>query len=158
MKEAAVSGFGGFLFGFLGFFALCLMDMDHPFPLALLSGVLFGFLLFLVLIVWETVSEKRYAKLEKEILSPVFYQTGTLIALGPKKVRSGKVYFCEAGIVLISLDEKPCLMEEIRLQDIERYQFDNIHLHIFTKDGRMFVLTFPNVREAMDALKQRDWI
>jgi hypothetical protein len=50
------------------------------------------------------------------------------------------------------LDEKPYTLDEILVQDIEKYQFDNIHLNIVTKDGRIFVITSPDVQKAMDAL------
>ena len=153
-----LSAFAGFLFGLLGYFVLLLLDIDQPFQLAAFSGLLFALLFFPVLGIYEVIVERRYAKFEKNIISPIFYQTGTLIALNKKNVRNGKVYFCETGIVLITLDEKPYLLEEILLQNIERYYFDNIHLNVYTNDGRVFILTFPNVKEAIAALKKRNWI
>ena len=153
-----LSAFAGFLFGLIGYFVLLLLDIDQPFQLAVFSGLLFALLLFSFLGIYELIIERRYTKFEKDIISPIFYQTGTLIALSKKNVRNGKVYFCETGIVLISLDEKPYLLEEILLQNIERYYFDNIHLNIYTNDGRVFILTFPNVQEAIAALKKHNWI
>ena len=153
-----LSAFAGFLFGLIGYFVLLLLDIDQPFQLAVFSGLLFAILFFLVLGIYELIVGRRYKKFEKDIISPIFYQAGTLIALSKKNVRNGKVYFCETGIVLISLDEKPYLLEEILLQNIERYYFDNIHLNIYTNDGRVFILTFPNVQEAIIALKKHNWI
>ena len=153
-----LSAFSGFLFGLIGYFVLLLLDIDQPFQLAVFSGLLFALLLFPVLGIYELIVGRRYTKFEKDIISPIFYQTGTLIALNKKAVRNGRVYFCETGIVLISMDEKPYLLEEILLQNIEKYHFDNIHLSIVTNDGRAFLLTLPNVQEAIAALKKQNWI
>ena len=156
--KVLLSAFAGFFFGLIGYFVLLLLDIDQPFQLAAFSVLLFSLLLFPVLGIYELIIGRRYTKFEKDIISPIFYQTGTLIALSKKNVRNGKVYFCETGIVLISLDEKPYLLEEVLLQNIERYYFDNIHLNIYTNDGRVFILTFPNVKEAIAALKKHNWI
>ena len=43
---------------------------------------------------------------EKEITSPVFYKTNGNFNLGNGKVKNGNIYFCEAGIVCVSLEEK----------------------------------------------------
>ena len=102
--------------------------------------------------------DKRYAKFEKEITSPVFYKTNGNFNLGNGKVKNGNIYFCEAGIVCVCLEEKPYTLDEILLQDVERYQFDNIHLNIFAKDGRIFVITLPDVQKVIEVLRQKDWI
>lgn len=147
-----------FLFGLMGYFVLLLLGIDQPLLLALMAGLLFALLLFPTFLIIESITDRRYAKFEKNILSPVFHKTGTLIALDKKTVRNGRVYFCEAGIVLISMDEKPYLMEEILLANLQRYDFDNIHLNIRTNDGRVFVLTFPNVKEVMAVLDAHGWL
>jgi hypothetical protein len=102
--------------------------------------------------------DKRYAKFEKEITSPIFYKTNGNFNLGNGKVKNGNVYFCEAGIVCVCLEEKPYTLDEILLQDIERFQFDNIHLNIFAKDGRMFVLTAPDAAKIIEVLRQKGWV
>ena len=56
------------------------------------------------------------------------------------------------------LDEKPYTFDEILLQDVDCYQFDDIHLNIFTKDGRLFVITLPDAKNIIKALKEKDWI
>lgn len=156
--KAILSAFAGFLFGLIGYFVLLLLDIEQPFLLAAFSGLLFALLLFPVLGIYEVIVGRRYTKFEKDIVSPIFYQTGTLIALNKKTVRNGRVYFCETGIVIISLDEKPYLLEEILLQNIVKYHFDNIHLNIVTNDGRAFFLTLPNVQETLTALRKHNWI
>lgn len=153
-----LSAFGGFLFGLLGYFVLLLLEIDQPFQLAVFSGLLFALLLFPVLIIYGNIIDKRYTKFEKEISSPIFLKTNGNFNLGNGKVKNGNIYFCEAGIVCVCLEDKPYSLDEILLQDIERYQFDNIHLNIFSKDGRLFVLTTPDAAKIIQVLRQKDWI
>ena len=156
--KVILSAFAGFLFGLFGYFVLRLIDFDLSFQLAVASGLLFALLLFPFLVGYEKVIDKRYAKIEKEITSPIFYKTNGNFNLGNGKVKNGNIYFCEAGIVCVCLEEKPYTLDEILLQDIERYQFDNIHLNIFAKDGRVFVLTTPDAAKIIDILRQKEWI
>ena len=153
-----LSTFTGFLFGLIGYFVLLLLNIDQPFQLAVISGLLFALLLFPVLVVYGRIMDKRYAKLEKEITSPIFYKTNGNFNLGNGKVKNGNIYFCEAGIVCVCLEEKPYTLDEILLQDIERYQFDNIHLNIFAKDGRIFAITLPDAKKIIEILREKDWI
>ena len=156
--KAILSVFMGFLFGLLGYFALLLLDIDQSFQLAVISGLLFALLLFPVLIVYGNIMDKRYTEFEKEITSPVFYKTNGNFNLGNGKVKNGNIYFCEAGIVCVCLDEKPYTLDEILLQDVERYQFDSIHLNIFAKDGRIFVITLPDAQKVIEVLREKEWI
>ena len=48
---------------------------------------------------------KAAAKLEKEIVSPIFYKTNGNFNLGNGKIKNGNIYFCEAGIVCVCLEE-----------------------------------------------------
>ena len=102
--------------------------------------------------------DKKYAEFEKEITSPIFYKTNGNFNLGNGKVKNGNIYFCEVGIVCLCLDEKPYTLDEILLQDVDRYQFDDVHLNIFTKDGRLFVITLPDAKNVIKTLKEKDWI
>jgi hypothetical protein len=159
MKEKVfLSAFTGFFFGLIGYFVLFLLDIDHAFQLAVLCGLLFALLLFPILVVYGNIMDKRYAKFEKEITSPIFYKATGNFNLGNGKVKNGTIYFCEAGIVCVCLEEKPCTLDEILLQDIERFQFDNIHLNIFAKDGKVFVLTTPDAAKIIEVLRQKEWI
>ena len=156
--KITLSAICGFLFDLITYFVLRLLDIEQPFQLAALSGLLFALLLFPVLIVYGNIMDKRYAKFEKEITSSIFYKTNGNFNLGNGKVKNGNIYFCEAGIVCVCLEEKPYTLDEILLQDVERYQFDNIHLNIFAKDGRIFVITLPDVQKVIEVLRQKDWI
>ena len=156
--KAILSVFMGFLFGLLGYFALLLLDIDQSFQLAVISGLLFALLLFPVLIVYGNIMDKRYTEFEKEIASPVFYKTNGNFNLGNSKVKNGNIYFCEAGIVCVCLEEKPYTLDEILLQNIDHYTYTFSQLNIFTNDGRLFVITVPKADEIIDLLIRKGWI
>ena len=153
-----LSAFTGFLFGLIGYFVLLLLDIDQPFQLAALSGLLFALLLFPVLVVYGNIMDKRYAKFEKEITSPIFYKTSGNFNLGNGKIKNGNIYFCEAGIVCVCLEEKPYTLDEILLQDIDRYTYTFSQLNVFTNDGRLFVITVARADEIIDLLMRKGWI
>ena len=157
-----LSAFAGFLFGLIGYFVLLfidgIVDIGQPFQLAAACGLLFALLLFPVLVVYGYIMDKRYTRFEKEITSPIFYKTNGNFNLGDGKIKNGNIYFCEAGIVCVCLEDRPYSLDEILLQDIERYQFDNIHLNIFAKDGRIFVITLPDAKKIIEVLREKDWI
>ena len=156
--KAILSVFMGFLFGLLGYFALLLLDIDQSFQLAVISGLLFALLLFPVLIVYGNIMDKRYTEFEKEITSPVFYKTNGNFNLDNGKVKNGHIYFCEAGIVCVCLEEKPYTLDEILLQNIDHYTYTFSQLNVFTNDGRLFVITVPKADEIIDLLIRKGWI
>ena len=153
-----LSAFTGFLFGLFGYFVLLLLGIDQPFQLAALSGLLFALLLFPVLVVYGNIMDKRYAKFEKEITSPIFYKTSGNFNLGNGKIKNGNIYFCEAGIVCVCLEEKPYTLDEILLQNIDHYTYTFTQLNIFTNNDRLFVITVPKVDEIIDILMRKGWI
>ena len=156
--KVILSAFVGFLFGLIGYFVLLLLDIDQPFQLAVLSGLLLALLLFPVLIFYGNVMNKRYAKFENEITSPIFYKTNGNFNLGNGKNKNGNIYFCEAGIVCVCLEEKPYTLDEILLQNIDHYTYTFTQLNIFTNDDRLFVITAPKVDEIIDILIRKGWI
>ena len=156
--KAVLSIITGLFFGLIGYFVLLLLDIDQPFQLAALSGLLFALLLFPVLVVYGNIMDKRYAKFEKEITSPIFYKTNGNFNLGNGKVKNGNVYFCEDGIVCVCLEEKPYTLDEILLQNIDHYTYTFTQLNVFTNDGRLFVITVPKADEIIDLLMRKGWI
>lgn len=156
--KAALSAITGFFFALITYFVLRYLEMNDALLISVFGGLLFYILLLLFLLVYGKIMDKRYAKFEEEITSPVFYKTNGNFNLGNGKVKNGNIYFCEAGIVCLCLDEKPYTLDEILLQDVDHYQFDDIHLNIFTKDGRLFVITLPDAKDVIKALKEKDWI
>ena len=153
-----LSAFAGFLFGLIGYFVLLLLDIDQPFQLAVICGLLFALLLFPVLVVYQNIMDKRYAKFEKEITSPIFYKTNGNFNLGNGKVKNGNIYFCEAGIVCVCLEEKPYSLDEILIQNIAHFSYTFTQLNIITNDNRLFVITAPKVDEIIDIITRKGWI
>ena len=156
--KALLSAITGFFFGLITYFLLQYLEMDGALLISVFGGLLFYILLFVFLLVYGKIMDKKYAEFEKEITSPIFYKTNGNFNLGNGKVKNGNIYFCEAGIVCLCLDEKPYTLDEILLQDIDRYQFDDIHLNIFAKDGRLFVITLPDAKNIIKILNEKDWI
>ncbi len=156
--KALLSAITGFFFGLISYFLLRYLEMDDALLISVFGGLLFYLLLFVFLLVYEKIMDKKYVEFEKEITSPIFYKTNGNFNLGNGKVKNGNIYFCEAGIVCLCLDEKPYTLDEILVQDIDHYQFDDIHLNIFTKDERVFVITLPDAKNVIKVLKRKDWI
>ena len=102
--------------------------------------------------------EKKYAEFEKKIFSPVFHKTNGNFKLHNGKIKNANIYFCEDGIALISLDEKPYVIEEIHKSNIYRIQCDDIHFNINTSDGKFYIIIMPDAEEVFRKLKERDWI
>ena len=101
---------------------------------------------------------KKYAEFEKKILSPIFHKTNGNFKLHNGKIKNANIYFCEDGIALISLDEKPYVMEEIHKSNIYRIQCDDIHFNINTRDGKFYIITLPDAKVVFQKLKEKDWI
>ncbi len=156
--KAVLSAIAGFFFALITYFLLQYLEIQEALLISVFGGLLYYILLLLFLLVYGKIMDKRYAKFEEEITSPIFYKTNGNFNLGNGKVKNGNIYFCEAGIVCLCLDEKPYTLDEILLQDVDHYQFDNIHLNIFTKDGRLFVVTLPDAKNVIKTLKEKDWI
>lgn len=125
---------------------------------ALLSGAGFGFLLFLFLAFHHGLTLKRYARIESEISSPIFFKSNGNFDLGGGSIRNGNLYFCEAGIVCVSLEGKTFSLYEILVQDISHIAYDTIRLYIHIKDGRQFRITLPDAAQVIELLIERDWV
>lgn len=157
-SKAILSAFTGFLFGLIGYFVLILLEIEKALMIAVFGGSIFALWLFAVLIIYGHIIDKRYEKIEKDITSPVFYKTNGNFNLGNGKLKNGNIYFCEAGIVCICLEEKPYTLDQILWQDIEQFQYDNIHFNIITKDARAFILTTPDAAKIISVLRQKERI
>lgn len=153
-----ISAITSFFFGLFSYYIMLVLNIRHPFQLAVLSGLLMYLLIFPILLMYGFIMNKRYAKFEKEITSPIFYKTNGNFNLGNGKVKNGNIYFCEAGIVCVCLEEKPFTLDEILLQNIDHYTYTFTQLNIFTTDDRLFIITVPKVDEIIDILSRKGWI
>lgn len=156
--KAILSAITGFFFGLITYLVLRYIEEPDALILAVISGLLFYLLLFSFLIIYGKILDKRYAKFETEITSPIFYKTNGNFNLGNGKVKNGNIYFCEVGIVCVCLEEKPYTLDEILLQNIDHFTYTFSQLNIFTNDGRLFVITVPKADEIIDLLMRKGWI
>ena len=152
-----LSLFLGIFFGITTFFICIFILPEEALELGLMAGVMFALFLFPIFIYEEKRINKKYLELEKQIVSPVFYKTKGLFYM-EKSVRGGNIYFCENGIVFASLDQKPFAVEEVLFHFIEKYEFDDLHMNIYTKDERKFLITTSDAKEVLKILKDKKWI
>ena len=156
--KAVLSAITGLFFGLTTYFVLRYIEESDAFLFAVIGGLFFYLVLFVFLIMHEKTMDKKYAEFEKKILSPVFHKTNGNFKLHNGKIKNANIYFCEDGIALISLDEKPYIIEEIKRSNIYRIQCDDIHFNINTSDGKFYIITMPDAKEVFRKLKERDWI
>ena len=156
--KVILSAVTGLFFGLGTYIFLLYREIGNALLLGLFSGLFFYLILFVFLIIHEKVMNKKYAEYEKKITSPVFHKTNGNFKLYNGTVKNANIYFCEDGIALISLDEKPYVMEEILKIDICSIQCDDIHFDINTNDGTLYVITMPDAKLVFNKLKEKDWI
>ena len=156
-KKILLSLFLGVLFGITTFLICIFIFPEEALAWALMAGIMFVILLLPVLIYEEKRINKKYLKLEKEIAADVFYKANGNFDVG-KSVRNGNIYFCKNGILFASYDQKPFVVEGVFLSSVEKYEFDDIHMNIYTKDKRRFLITTPNAKEVLKVLKEKRWI
>ena len=156
--KAVLSAITGFFFGLITYLVLRYLEETDAFLFSVISGLFVYIVLFIFLIIHEKVMNKKYTEFEKKITSPVFYKTNGNFKLHNGKIKNANIYFCEDGIALISLDEKPYIMEEIQRNNIYRIQCDDIHFNINTSDGKFYTITMPDAKEVFQKLKEKDWI
>ena len=156
--KAILSAITGFFFGLITYFVLRYLEETDAFLFAVIGGLFVYLVLFIFLIIHEKVMNKKYAEVEKKINSPVFYKTNGNFKLHNGNIKNANIYFCEDGIALISLDEKPYIMEAIAKSNIYRIQCDDIHFNINTSDGKFYIITMPDAKTAFEKLKEKDWI
>lgn len=152
-----LSALGGLFFGLITFIILIFVDPKDAFIFSILSGLLFCLLLLWTLVISSKISDKKYLEFEKNINSEIFYKTNGNFTTA-NGVINGNVYFCERGIVFVSLDKKPYAVEEVLLEDIQRYEVDNIHFNVYTKDWKKYLIMIPDADNVLQVLKEKGWI
>ncbi len=151
------AAFTGLLFGIFGYIVLLFIYPEDALMFSAFGGIFMFIVLYFYLLMHIRHMEKRYTEFEKNITIPIYLKTNGNFNLG-KKVKNGNIYFCEGGIIFVSLDEKPYAVEKLDLKDILKYEIDTIHLNIYTKDNRMFVIATPDAPKVLDTLKEKGWV
>lgn len=70
--KALLSATTGFFFGWFTYFVLQYLEMEDALLISVFGGLLFYILLFIFLLVYGKIMDKKYAEFEKEITSPIF--------------------------------------------------------------------------------------
>ena len=147
----------GICFAGVAFLIVSFIDLDS----ALFSAVFaFGFtslFMHIVLTISEKHANKKYSILEKSLELSFFYKTNGNFNLG-SGVKNGNIYFCEKRIVFIFVDQKPYLIGELSIFDIDRYEFDQFHMNIYTTDGRNFLIALPDAENVLKQLQEKKWL
>lgn len=155
-KHWLLSAIGGVMFAIPTFLILIFIVPEVALQLSVAAGLLFMTLLFLFLVISEHKMNKKFAKFETTLTSPVLYQTNGNIRLG-KKVKNGNLYFCENGVVFASLEEKPHVIHRLLFEDIKMWEFVFIHVNIHMNDGKIYQYLIPDVPQTQENLEQKGW-
>ena len=147
-----VSVLCGVIAGVLTLVAGLIFWPAHALLISLLVLSVAALLLHTFMSIIEHRMNKLYAELEKNITSPIFFKTNGNFDLGDG-VLNGNIYFCDAGIVFASVDQKPYLMQHVSADNIFRYEFEDIYMHLYTKDGKQYDITLADIPEVRAALQ-----
>ena len=139
------------------YFIFVILKMEYAFLLSLVFGGSFAVILFPVLIIIEKRNNKKYRQYEESFSPPIFYKTTGKFDFGTNKAKYGNIYFCETGIVCICLDT-PHMPNEIFLEDIKWFRFDNMDLTILTIYDQTITITMPDAQKVSDILKEKGWV
>ena len=124
--------------------------------LAILVGTLTTLLLSATITIIVKREQRKYNEIEKTFKSKYFYKANGNFYLGTG-TRNGNIYFFDEGIVFVSI-EKPVAVEEILLNDIEKYEIGIGRLNVHAKDGRLYCIAVPNTEELVKELRNKNWI
>ncbi len=147
----------GACFAGIAFLIVSCIDPKSAAVLAVLAFGFFALFLHMVLTISEKQINKKYSIIEKGLEISFFYKTKGNFNLG-NAVRNGNIYFCETGIVFISVDRKPYLIGELSKSDIDGYEFEKIYMNIYTTDGRLFLITLPDAENVLKKLQEHRWL
>ncbi len=129
--------------------------------MALLSAVLFGAMFALCISIFFGIYmhrvDKKYAEAEKFIKSQIFFKTNGNFDIG-KGILNGNIYFCDDGIVFISLNKKAAITEAIALCNIERYDFSFPRMTVYCNDGCICTVMIAELDRARQVLIEKGWI
>lgn len=124
--------------------------------LGLLAFAVIALALHVVLSVTEFRMEKQFSEIERALPVPVLYKTIANFQLG-RDVVSGKVFVCRDRIVFASVEKTPFSVQELAAEHIARFEQDDIHLRLFTKDGKEYRLVLPDAQNVAQVIRENYW-
>ena len=147
----------GICFAGGAFLVVSCIDLDSSLFATVFTFGFTALLMHIVLTASEKQASKKYSVLEKSLELSFFYKTNGNFNLG-SGVKNGNIYFCEKRIVFIFVDQKPYLIGELSIFDIDRYEFDQFHMNIYTTDGRNFLIALPDAENVLKQLQEKKWL
>ena len=153
-----LSLFTGVSFGFFGYLVCSFLIPEIAVAISVFGGALFALLIFIALFVSQKRLDDKYAMVEKRIASPVWYRSNGNFHIYNGKIRNCNIYLCERGIMIIGVDEKPNIFEELLLDDILKYSFEITTLRIYMKNQGEYYITLADSEEMKKAMLEKGWI
>lgn len=148
----------GVTFAIPTYIVLIFILPEYALQISLLAGGFAFILMSIFLAIHIALDKMKYAKFESKIKIPVFIKVNGNFRFG-KRVRNGKIYFCEEGVIIIALlDEKPYIRETLLRSDVEKLSIGGFLLRILMKDGTDYSATVLSAAELETSLAEKGWI
>lgn len=147
---ALLSAFTGLFFGIICFFILQLFFPEDAFLISAAAAIGYYIVLFLFLMLYDRNMKTRYKQAEKHISSPILFKATCQI-----HSRGACVYICENKMVLISLDKKPYVMEELLFENIISISYNQFQLNILANDDRLYMIKTSEIAKIVELLDEK---
>ena len=104
----------------------------------------------------ERRNNKRFAQVEQDSRIPFYYKANGNFVWG-KALINGNVYFCEQGLFVVSVEKKPYLIVEIQNNEILKYDFEELQLHLYLADGKELHVLMPDAQAVREQIREHGW-
>ena len=155
--EFYLSLFCGFMSFILSFIISLFIIPEEAFILSVMGGTLFTILLFPCLLYSNKRNNNKYLNIERKKNIHYYYKANGNFYI-EKKVLNGNLYLCDNKIIIISIDQKPYLIEELALPLIDELVFDGFNMNICTKGGHKYLFVSNELPQIINILKDKNII
>ena len=156
---AILSAITGVLYGLGAYVVIRLVGVENPNTLyiAFCVGLTFALLLFPYLVLSQKRKERKYARFEEILSSPIFCRANANFFTAPGKPCNGRIYLCEKEIVFASLEKRTPLVDRVAWDEIENVQaYRQMNVTIKVNDGRAYCMQTPDFDVIAAALQERN--
>lgn len=124
---------------------------------ACFCGVGTSVMLFEIFVYDDAVYRRKYVRIEQQIAEPFFLQVDGIFQL-EHGIKCGRLYFCEEKVYVTSVECKPDYCEMLPFSDIDRYEFEDVKMDVYLKDGRRITMKTAGVAKTIAALGEKGLI
>ncbi len=150
--------FFGLLWGVLYRAGMALAGFPIDLPLALLGGLLFGLVFFLLILLYDRHQHKRIRLVAQQLPSPPS-QTFIVLLVQGKAVQSNTLLLCEDCLCLANMEQKPPAITIIHADEFIRAELSSrSQLTLHLTEGRSLTLRTAACQPLLTALKERGWL